>query len=124
MPRATIDRLIVNSPSKEPAKHWRKDRQTRLFELADGRRPVEYVVASSDSKAFDDPGVVVEIPLVNRIRLRIRAWRDARYPGITGITKRPLILHGPNASPESLVTRAGETSTRGVGSNPCSEVPR
>ena len=90
MPRATIDRLIVNSPYEEPAKHWCYDRKTRMFDLVDGRRPAEYVVASSDSKAFDDPGVFVEIPLVNRIRPRIRAWRDAGYPGITGITKRLL----------------------------------
>ena len=90
MPRATIDRLIVNSPYKEPAKHWSYDRKTRLFDLVDGRRPAGYVVASSDSKAFDDPGVFVEIPLVNRIRSRIRAWREAGYPGVTGITKRLL----------------------------------
>ena len=90
MPRATIDRLIVNSPYKEPAKHWSYDRKTRLFDLVDGRRPAGYVVASSDSKAFDDPGVFVEIPLVNRIRPRIRAWREAGYPGVTGITKRLL----------------------------------
>ena len=61
MPRATIDRLIVNSPYKEPAKHWSYDRKTRLFDLVDGRRPAGYVVASSDSEAFDDPGVFVEI---------------------------------------------------------------
>ena len=59
----TIDRLIVNSPYEEPVKHWRYDRQTRLFDLADGRRPAGYVVASSDSKAFDDPGVFIEIPV-------------------------------------------------------------
>ena len=102
MPRATIDRLIVNSPYEEPAKHWRYDRQTRLFDLADGRRPAGYVVASSDSKAFDDPGVYVEIPLVNRIRPRIRAWREAGYPGVTGITKR-LLEHWTN--PEEFESR-------------------
>ncbi len=32
MPRATIDRLIVNSPYVEPAQHWRYDRTTRLFD--------------------------------------------------------------------------------------------
>ena len=102
MPRATIDRLIVNSPYEEPAKHWRYDRQTRLFDLADGRRPAGYVVATSDSKAFDDPGVFVEIPLVNRIRPRIRAWREAGYPGVTGITKR-LLEHWTN--PEEFESR-------------------
>lgn len=34
---ATIDRLIVNSPWGELEKHWRHDRKTRLFDLADGR---------------------------------------------------------------------------------------
>ena len=38
MAQTTIDRLIVNSPYEEPVKHWRYDRQTRLFDLADGRR--------------------------------------------------------------------------------------
>ena len=90
MARATIDRLIVNSPYDEPARHWRYDRKTRLFDLAEGRRPAGYVAASSDSQAFDDPGVFVEIPLVNRIRPRVKAWRAAGYPGVTGITKRLL----------------------------------
>ena len=48
MPGATIDRLIVNSPYEEPAQHWRYDRKTRLFDLAAGRRPAGYVVASED----------------------------------------------------------------------------
>ena len=90
MPQATIDRLIVNSPYEEPASHWRYDRKTRLFDLAEGRRLAGYVVASRDSKTFDDPGVFVEIPLVNRIRPRVKAWREAGYPGVTGTTKRLL----------------------------------
>ena len=90
MPRATIDRLIVNSPYEEPARHWRYERETRMFDLADGRRPAGYVVASTDSKAFDDPGVFIEIPLVNRIRPRVRQWRENGYPGVSGITRRLL----------------------------------
>ena len=90
MGRTSIDQLIVNSPYEEPTKYWRYDRQTRAFDLATGRRSAGYVVASSDSQAFDDPGVFVEIPLVNRIRPRVKAWRDAGYPGVTGVTKRLL----------------------------------
>jgi type III restriction enzyme len=90
MPRTTIDRLIINSPYEEPARHWRYDRQTRTFDPVEGRRPAGYVVASPDSKAFDDPGIFVEIPLVNQIRPRLKAWRDAGYPGVTGITRRLL----------------------------------
>ncbi len=90
MPRATIDRLIVNSPYEEPTQHWRYDRTTRLFDLLGGRRPAGYVVASGESRGFDDPGVFREIPLVNRIRERVKAWRAAGYAGVTGITKRLL----------------------------------
>jgi type III restriction enzyme len=92
MARTTIDRLIINSPYEEPKKHWRYDRETRTFELFEGRRPAGYVVATPGSKSFDDPGIFVEIPLVNQIRPRVKAWREAGYPGITSITRR-LLAH-------------------------------
>jgi type III restriction enzyme len=90
MPQKTIDRLIINSPYDEPTLHWRYDRETRLFDRVEGRRPAGYVVASGDSRAFDDPGIFVAIPLVNQIRPRVKAWREAGYPGVTSITKRLL----------------------------------
>ena len=90
MPSATNDQLIINSPYQEPSRHWHYDRQTRLFVSVDGRRSAGYVVASEDSKVFDDPGEFKEIPLVNRIRDRVKAWRNAGYPGVTGITRRLL----------------------------------
>jgi type III restriction enzyme len=102
MPRSTIDRLIINSPFEEPQRHWRYDRETRLFDLVAGRRPAGYVVASGDSQAFDDPGIFVEIPLVNQIRPRVKTWREAGYPGVTSITKR-LLEHWRD--PEEFDTR-------------------
>lgn len=90
MSSAAINQLIINSPYDEPKKHWHYDRQQRLFNLVDGRRSAGYVVASGDSKAFDDPGLFMEIPLVNQIRSRVKTWRLAGYPGVTGITKRLL----------------------------------
>jgi type III restriction enzyme len=86
----TIDRLIINSPYDEPALHWRYERETRTFSLTEGRRPAGYVVASGDSKAFDDPGIFVEIPLANQIRPRVATWQAAGYPGVSSITKRLL----------------------------------
>ncbi len=95
MARTTIDHLIINSPYEEPKLHWSYDRESRTFDLADGRRPAGYVIASQSSKAFDDPGIFVEIPLVNQIRPRVKGWREAGYPGVTGITKR-LLEHWNN----------------------------
>ena len=91
MERKSIDRLIINSPYEEPQRYWRYNRDKRTFTLVEGeRRPAGYVIASGSSTSFDDPGIFVEIPLVNKIRPRVKAWRLAGYPGVTGITKRLL----------------------------------
>ena len=91
-PSATIDQLIISSPYEAPAEHWKYDRETRRFTREPGRRPAGYVRASDASKSFDDPGEFVELPLVNKIRPRVDAWRAADYPGASGITRR-LIKH-------------------------------
>jgi type III restriction enzyme len=90
MASANIDQLIINSPYEEPREHWKYDRETRLFSRVAGRRPAGYVRATESSKAFDDPGVFVELPLVNKIRPRVKAWSEADYPGASGISKRLL----------------------------------
>ncbi len=92
---ATIDKLIINSPYNEPREHWRYHRATRLFTLEPTRREAGYIRASEKSRSFDDPGTFVPLPLVNKIRPRVKAWREADYPGVTGITKR-LLRHWHN----------------------------
>lgn len=88
--KRTIDKLIINSPFEEPKHHWSFERDTRTFLKKEGRRPAGYVVATQAAKAFDDPGLFIEIPLVNAIRPRVKKWRESGCPGITGITKRLL----------------------------------
>lgn len=90
MPQTRIDKLIINSPYAEPGEYWSYDRESRSFSRAQGRRDAGYVVASPQSKAFDDPGEFVPIELPNKIRPRVNQWRENGYPGITGITKRLL----------------------------------
>jgi len=89
MPK-TIEQLILNSPYEEPSRYWSYQRETREFVLKEGRRPAGYVRASESSKSFDDPGEFIELPLVNQIRPRVKTWREADYPGASGITKRLL----------------------------------
>ena len=85
-----INQLIINSPYREPARHWSYDRETRTFSLKEGRRPAGYVRASESSKAFDDPGIFVPLELPELIRPRVNEWREQGYPGATGITRRLL----------------------------------
>ena len=72
--------LIINSPYTEPPHHWK-------FVRVEGRRIAGYIVADPKAKPYQDRGIFVELPLVNQIRQRVDTWRDAHYPGITGITK-------------------------------------
>lgn len=87
-----IEKLIINSPFEEPALFWQYVRETREFSRESGRRPAGYIIATPQSKGFDDPGIFVPIDLVNTIRPRINDWRERGCPGVTGITKR-LLAH-------------------------------
>lgn len=86
-----IDQLIINSPYEEPKEHWLYVRETQEFERKPGRRKAGYWRATSGkTRGYDDPGEFIEIELVNRIRPRVRAWRENDYPNITGVTKKLL----------------------------------
>jgi len=85
-----IKNLIICNPYKMPAEHWKYDRTRRKFGLVDIRRPAGFLIATPDSKAFDDPGEFRELELVNRIRERVNAWRKNNYPNVTGVTKQLL----------------------------------
>ena len=90
MAHTGIDSLTIASPYEEPKEHWSYDRQQQQFYRVPGRRPAGYLTAGRHSKAFDDPGEFVEIPLVNRIRERVKKWRHQKYPGVSGISRRLL----------------------------------
>lgn len=84
--------LIINNPYAMPRRYWKYDRQRQSFDLADGRRPAGYTMATPGQTNTNDPGVFVEIELVNQIRPRVDAWREAKYPGVTATT-RTLLEH-------------------------------
>lgn len=94
--KTNIDQLIINSPYEESKQYWHYDRSSRSFSLVEGRRSAGYIIASESSKTFDDPGKFVEIPLVNQIRPRVKAWCTNGHPGVTGVTKR-LLEHWHNS---------------------------
>ncbi|MCJ7634313.1 DEAD/DEAH box helicase family protein, partial [Candidatus Bathyarchaeota archaeon] len=86
----TTDHLIINNPYEKPKQHLKYIREIRRFELVEGRRPAGYIVASEASATFDDPGIFISLPIVNKIRERVDKWRENGYPGITSVTKNLL----------------------------------
>ncbi|MDR2798243.1 MAG: DEAD/DEAH box helicase family protein [Treponema sp.] len=87
---AKIDQLIINVPYEEPKEHWKYNDQQQTFEREKGRRPAGYFVATQGSKGYNDMGDFKPIPRINEIRRRVKAWKNAGYPGITGITRKLL----------------------------------
>ncbi|MDR2394612.1 MAG: DEAD/DEAH box helicase family protein [Treponema sp.] len=90
-----IDRLIINSPYDEPAEYWDYDSALQSWVRKPGRRPAGYTVATPGSDSFNDSGMFIQIPRINQIRDRVKAWRQNNYPGITGTTRK-LITHWNN----------------------------
>lgn len=90
MGKFVIDKLIINSPYEEPKEYWKYNAATRLFNRESGRRPAGYLIASERSKSYDDPGEFRSIKLVYDIRPRVKQWKEAGYPGVSGVTKRLL----------------------------------
>ena len=87
---AGIDQLIINSAYREPTHHWKYDLNGQTFLRESGRRPAGYFVAGQGSNQYNDIGQFMELPLANTIRPRVKAWREAGYPGVTGVTKKLL----------------------------------
>ncbi len=82
-----VPQPILNSPFDMPAQHWHIV-EGEPPERRQERRKAMYFYR--DPKAKDAQGQVGGIPtemeLVNRIRERVDAWREADYPGVTRTT--------------------------------------
>ncbi len=87
--------LIINSPYQRPTHHWAK--AASQLALAEGRRPAGYEVFDTVNNTHR----VAPLELVNRIRERVDAWREAAYPGITTVT-RELLTHWHDPSARNL----------------------
>ncbi len=82
---STPKSLIVNSPFLSPGRHWQQARDGTLI-LAEGRRSAGYEIFDTrNNTRRTEP-----LDLVNAIRARVDAWRDADCPGITAVTRRLL----------------------------------
>jgi len=79
--------LIINSAFVEPAQHWAENTD-RTLRVEPTRRPAGYEIIDTR----ENTRRTVSLPLVDDIRQRVRAWRDAGWPGTTEIT-RDLLRH-------------------------------
>ena len=80
---------ILNSPFEEPAEHWHIE-EGAVPEQRPGRRPAGYFYrdprAPLANTEHEARGQWQDLTLVNLIRERVKSWRTAGYPGVTGTT--------------------------------------
>jgi len=79
---------IICGPYDEPTEHWHIVEGETARRLS-GRRPATYYYRPPGpvtDTAGDDPGTLIELKLVNRVRERLKAWQAASRPGVTRTT--------------------------------------
>ena len=86
----TPNQLIINSPYEEPTQYWHYERAHLEFTIRERRRSAGYMTATPGFKGYDDPGIFTPIEQVNKIRDKVKAWRNSNYLGATSTTKRLL----------------------------------
>lgn len=100
MPQTVIDNPILNSPYREPTRHFRFDANNEITNIIDaGRRSSSYFLPIAAPKKKTAPGLFdsleekkEESGHVNRIRQLVKGWRDHDWPDITPVT-RALLEH-------------------------------
>ncbi|MFN0149956.1 MAG: BPTD_3080 family restriction endonuclease [bacterium] len=108
MPQTVIENPILNSPYREPTRHFRFTDEGITDEIVDGRRTSSYFIPIARPRKkgkqlqFETEWTqdrIEENKLVNRIRPRVKAWRDGGYVGVTATTSR-LLAYWTNSERE------------------------
>src|SRR5947209_4973810 len=102
MPPVVIDNPILNSPYREPARHFRFDANDQITSAIDpGRRGSSYFLPIAAPKKKAAPGLFdddyageakAESGHVNRIRQLVKRWRELGWLDVTPVT-RALLEH-------------------------------
>lgn len=97
--KSLVDKVVINDPFAEPCQYYAFD--TGVPQLAQGRRPSMRYLASGKSldKAQREQlkaqtrlfsSGIEENEFINEMRIDLRDWRAADYPGVARVTRRLL----------------------------------
>ena len=101
MPPVLIENPILNSPFREPQRHFRFDDNSITSDILNGRRPSEYFVPIAAPRkkskqlsieSLIEPERKVEADGINRIRASVQTWRERGHPDVSATT-RALLQH-------------------------------
>jgi len=101
MPQVVIENPILNSPYKEPSRHFKFSEEGITNEITESRRISSYFVPIAQPKkkagtkqlTLESEWTqdrVKENDFINRIRTQVSTWRKGNYVGITNVTRQLL----------------------------------
>ena len=99
MTQVVIENPILNSPFREPDRHFRFDDQGITNEVAEGRRSSGYFIPIAQPKKrgkqlqFSTEWTgdrYKESEFINNVRRRVGMWRQGGHVGVTAVTSRLL----------------------------------
>lgn len=93
--QVTDQNPIINDPFSEPRRHWHFG--DGAPQIREGRRVAGYIPPAPKGTQLSFTAELVRMDQVNRIRDRVREWREHGYSGATPVTKA-LFMHwfGPD----------------------------
>ncbi len=88
-----VSEPILNSPYAEPAEHWRIVEGEEPQRVPGRRRSVYFYRGPGQGDGYSEgPGTQIELILVNRIRERVKAWREDAHEPYAGASRVSLEL--------------------------------
>ena len=101
MKQVVIENPVINSPFEEPARHFRFSEEGITSKIVESRRISAYFIPIASPKkksaqaqlSFDTEWTqdrVQENKFINRVRERVKMWRQGGYMGVTKTTARLL----------------------------------
>ncbi|HTE48382.1 MAG TPA: DEAD/DEAH box helicase family protein [Candidatus Paceibacterota bacterium] len=93
--------FVVNSPYSEPEYHFEYVDERTGYKKVKGRREAGYYATVGKQESNDFNTQFIKLELANKIRLRVKEWKQKGYPNITSITKK-LLEHWNRFEQEGL----------------------
>ena len=100
MSRVVIENPILNSPFREPTRHFRFSDDGITDEVVEGRRVSSYFIPIPRAKSKTRQQMAIDAEwtqerieenrFINDIRRQVAIWRKGGYVGITSVTRRLL----------------------------------
>ncbi len=103
--QVTDQNPIINDPYVEPTRHWQFGDGAPV--IRDGRRVAGYIPPMVKGGQLQITDELVPLEQVNRIRDRVREWREDGYPGATGHQGALRALVRPRARAAPVLRPAG-----------------